>query len=767
MAFEYTRTSTLAAPSAPTLRVEVDTTAGDAYKSLANLITTAGKTRTEALVAEAKAVGESNYTMVVQNMNAVSRLASIRQKEAGTNIEQQAKIAQSANDDLDTLFAMLDADNRKDLVKFYEGEKNTIQKTFNKAFGDYNVGVFDTNFNAMIPAMMGMDAESLKNILNREYQKGAAVGRTREEIGNSFIEGTSNYAISQMLDPNNNMLQDRDYSWVRVEEQRLRTALEADPNLKNKDKFIAAQKAVNDQRKNLNSLVIGDIKDAIDAESPELFTAAMLIAQEEGVLISDELSVQIIKFEEALLNSERTRRLAAQEMMSKNGGRVVLSGVTDKKLNTLLTTAVNESLTKALVTGEYDAGTEWLKYHAYNNPTQYKEKWSTAFTLATGNIYSILSKSPQDMTEQDVSTLAGYQAKLRMLQGVSFDKMTDEQRLDTQIIDALVSGVFPNTSEAIRIRQSREKVPLINKQEKYVEKLVANVPEDSFADAQRQYSVLRAMGMPDTSAYEIALKNNSFDSIGDNRGEFSGALVNKLAEHDVTGDVADYFESYLIDPEALGLSEKAIEGINTVISGEDVKYQLYQGSLLITNAAGGKVVIPMTEQNWVDFGKGLNKKSNVEYKKSAWNVGTDNAASAFSDTLGDFLESQRRASVAIGGVGDKFVVSPIVTLADWVKDGVNIVDRWLGGASNDDIKAEITKAHNNIKDRLKSYDTSKVDQKRLDEALQNTLDRISISTTSEEAVEILNGYLTEAGFALSQGATGEIIVEDIKIEGAK
>lgn len=639
MAFEYTRSKAGISSSAPSLRVAVDTTAGDAFASLQKMMTTGVKSYTSSLEAEAKSVETSNYNSAVQLIDTVSAVAERKQTAIGSaNMDQQAEVSQIALEDMDYVFQSLDTESQKDLVKYYQTRRTKVIDKLTEYENEYRKQDYENTVGhnaSVIIEMSDVDPTLAAKGYRANVDYGVTYGRlSPEDSSKTLFNSTFNRYFSSF--DMKEAVRVGDVQTLNRGRNMLAIAIAADPRLENKDYFLTQKNKLDTMESEMRNRYATDLTALKEGEQWDAWDAKYEAGRSSGLIDETAGKIAIGKRNKAMLSSETYKKNYAEGLITKHGLGIPTSAIPDKKTRTLVDNMVSEQLTIQFATGKYNVAD--LKATAANNFEVYKKAYRPAMSRELGSLRTALTmvtKTPEEDEAKKKAVALAHQ-KVQQMEGLGFDSaMTKEHKIKLQAMEAIMSGHIQNASkffEAMDELGGMKEIPIIAPtSDDYVKEFKKELALDDYVEAQRHYSVLIAGGLDRDAAQTIVSNVYDYEGIEGNVGEFSGSLRDKLSESGFTGDSQQYFDTLLTDPDVINLSPDSVATINSIKEGTNPRYSYDQGSLVMQNDEGARITIPLKKQEWEDFGTAASEKYVAENPREGLLLSIDNIGSDIAD----------------------------------------------------------------------------------------------------------------------------------------
>lgn len=643
MAFEYTRSKAGISTSAPSLRVAVDTTAGDAFKSLQKMMTTGVKSYTDTLEAEAKTVETSNYNSAVQLIDTVSAVAERKQTTIGSsNMDQQAEVSQIALEDMDYVFQSLDTESQKDLVKYYQTRRTKVLDKLTEYENEYRGRDYENTVGhnaSVIIEMSDVDPTLAAKGYRANVDYGITYGRlSPEDASKTLFNSTFNRFFSSF--DMKEAVRTGDVKTLNRGRNMIDIAMAADPRLENKDYFLTQKNKLDTMESEMRNRYSTDLNALKEGEQWDAWNTKFKAGRESGLIDETAGKIALGKRNKAMLSSTTYKKNEALGLVAKHGLGIPTSAIPDKDKRTLVDNIVSEQLTMQFATGKYNISE--LQQTANNNFEVYKKAYRPAMSRELGSLRTALSmstKTPEEESAKREAVAIAHQ-KVQQMEGLGFDSaMTKEHKIKLQAMEAIMAGHIQNAPkffEAMDELGGMKEIPMIAPtSDDYVKAFKKELPLDDYVEAQRHYSVLIAGGMDRDAAQEIVNNVYDYEGIDGNKAEFSGSLREKMTDSGFTSDNQQYFESLLTDPDVITLSPDTVAIINSIQEGTNPRFSYDQGSLIMQNDEGGYMNIPLNEQQWQAFGEAASEKYVADNPRTGLLRTIDDVGSAVADHIYD------------------------------------------------------------------------------------------------------------------------------------
>jgi hypothetical protein len=680
MAFEYTRSKAGFGGTAPSLRVAVDTTAGDAFTSLQKMMTTLGTSYTDNLKAEAKSLETSNYNSAVQLIDTVSAVAERKQTAIGSsNMDEQGKIAQVAIEDMDYVFSNLDVDSQKDLVKYYQTRRTKVIDQLTKYENEFRERDYENTVGhnaSLLIELSDIDPNATARAYKANVDYGVTYGRlSPEDSSKKLFNSTFNRFFSSF--DMKEAVRTGDVATLNRGRQMIEVAKAADPRLENKDYYLTQKNKLDTMESEMRNRFSTDLTALKEGEQWDAWQAKYDQGRQSGLIDETAGKIAIGKRNKAMLSSKTYKQNQANALILKHGLGIPTSAIADKDQQKLVNNMVTEQLVTQFATGRYDI-TE-LQAVANNNFDTYKKAYRPAMSRDLGALRTALSmttKTPEeDEAKQRAVSLAYNKAK--QMQGLGFDSaMTKEHKIKMQAMEAVMAGHIQNAPkffDAMDELGGMKEIPMIAPtSDDYVKAFKKELPIDDYVEAQRHYSVLIAGGMDREAAQEIVANVYDYEGVDGNKAEFSGSLREKMSDSGFTADNQQYFETLLTDPDTFGFSPDTVAIINSIQEGTNTRFSYDQGSLVMQNDEGGYLNIPLTEQQWQSFSEAASEKYVADNPRTGVLQTIDDVGGAVADHV---YEKATQAGLFydvlknVTGLDQvKIEESPLIELGNTLKD---------------------------------------------------------------------------------------------------
>ena len=613
--FGYTTTQQIVDPSSPTIQVQANLQASNAFKSLGNLMDTAlqaktqqvqntrmiqnevdqlknriaTKERSEAALAkeEAKAQEDIQYTEFNENVTAMNADYINAFEAAGEDINAQYEAAAQFSLELKSTYDRLPEGLKARVSKDVQSRLQTVDEKIAKATQKSKLAEFDRVLYTNMPSVMTMDFESQKKYYKQLQDKANSIGLPLADVGEKFIKAQKALLMSDIAKAEPEIIRDYDVTSIDNALAVIDNLAELDKRGNNANIIESAREELNGIRKQISDNAVSALKQFAQDGDRDNFDVQFAIVQDIDMVDTPEL----INLQQDFVNTYFSEKNVAERNVAaiiKRGGTQSSYGMPTKEKN-LYNSWITEQLESQIATGNIDR--EFFRQHANNNPKVFAEAYKSGFTIGIGEVRNLAQKLSATKDEQAQTQIRGeiFQKlrQLNKLKNYGYGVTASDELLQATVMETLVtSGAIANIPEALDNLNDLRGIELISKSDKNVRELRDEVP-DSFDEAHELYSALIKMKVPAGEALKAVTQRFSFNSMDGMEAEISGAVLERLQSAGIGPDTLENFEPYLVDllredyPEVADELQNVLNGTNpkAVIDGNDIKYYNEEGSV--------------------------------------------------------------------------------------------------------------------------------------------------------------------------------------------
>lgn len=638
--FGYTPTQQLVDPSSPTIQVQANLQAADAFKSLSSLMDTALQAKTQQVqntrmiqneVDQLKARIASKERAEVAAQKAAKAQAKEEAKlqedrdfvafneaftamdgdyenayaAAGSDIDKQYEATAAYQLELKSRYANLSEGMQTRVSNAVQGKLRTIQERIAKATQESNVASFYENIHTNMPLVMQMTDEQETAYYNDLQLQAKTLGIPLKEMGEKYVKAQKALLMSNVAKYEQAIIQNYDTTSI---DQALAVVDRLDKiDGRNSEVIESAREELMGIRKQISDNAVSALKQFAQDGDRDNFDVQFAIVQDIDMVDTPEL----INLQQDFVNTYFSEKNVAERNVAaiiKRGGTQSSYGMPTKEKN-LYNSWITEQLESQIATGNIDR--EFFRQHANNNPKVFAEAYKSGFTIGIGEVRNLAQKLSATKDEQAQTQIRGeiFQKlrQLNTLKNYGYGVTASDELLQATVMETLVtSGAIANIPEALDNLNDLRGIELISKSDKNVRELRDEVP-DSFDEAHELYSALIKMKVPAGEALKAVTQRFSFNSVDGMEAEISGAVMERLQSAGIGPDTLENFEPYLVDllredyPEVADELQNVLNGTNpkAVIDGNDIKYYNEEGSVRripLTGKALKDAVDSMTER---------------------------------------------------------------------------------------------------------------------------------------------------------------------------
>lgn len=643
--FGYTPTQQIVDPSSPTIQVQANMQAANAFKSLGNLMDTAMQAKTSEVKRErmiqnevdqlknrmaaqqraqaslekeqAKQLEDRDFVQFNSDFTAMDGDYETAYASAGDNIEKQYEATAAYQLELKARYGNLSEGMQTRVSNAVNSKLRTIQERIAKATQASGVANFYERLHTTMPLVMQMSPEQEEAHYLGLQTDAKQLGIPLKEVGEKYVAAQKSLLMSHVAKFEQDIIQNYDTTSI---DQALAVVDRLDTiDGRNADVIKSARDELNGIRKQVSDNAVSALKQFAQDGDRTNFDVQFAIVQDIGMVDTPEL----INLQQDFLNTYFSDKNVAQrnvDAIIKQGGMVSSYRLPTKERN-LYNSWIQGQLESQIATGNIDR--EFFRQHANKNPKIFAEAFKSGFTIGVGEIRGLAQKLGSAKTDEAQTQLRGeiFQKlrELNTLKNYGYGVDASTELLQATVMETLVtSGAIENIPEALDNINDLRGVELISELDKNVKALRDEVP-DSYDEARELYSALIKMKVPADKAKTTVLQRYSMNSMDGMQAEISGAVLERLQSAGIGPDTLENFEPYLVDmlkadyPEMAKELQHVLNGTNpqAVIDGNDIKYFNEEGSVRripLTGQALKSAVDGMTqryiEENQTDgFGR--------------------------------------------------------------------------------------------------------------------------------------------------------------------
>jgi hypothetical protein len=678
--FEYKSPTAMVSPTTPTINVRVNDVAGEAFKSLQNMLSTTAKSYADQLKTD---ISTTEKALYVEGVNVINHLSSQYETDSfniGLDSVKQGLLAGTALNEIDTVFGSLDPESQRDMVNFYNERRRSVYNNYEKYAKQAGKEEFKSGLSSTVPAFLAEPLEKRAELYNKNLAIALSRGISADDYAKQVVDNTSNYLFAGI--DVEAVINNRDYSKINTMRIAIEDLLVIDSKNANKDYYKSAVDKITTLKNSVDSAVKSNIETSIQTGNQEEFVRLVEFGAQNGAFGAEDLAAYKAKFLDQATNENKAAERFAAKLFEETKGTVNISSRSNPKVRKHLKAMLDTRLREEMYGGNMDRN--FLRINASQNPEEFKSVYNDVHSDAIGNIIQIAEVVPKTEAEQQdqIQRLKSGIENLRVVQNNSFGHSTVDQLLRGEVVAVLVnSGQIKNIPEAIRIMRSQGEIKEISTENKYVKKFKEDLSVDTYSSARKHFSVLVAAGVDEETAYSLVKEQYNYQSVDDNDFEFSGAAVEFLQSKGITGEAMEKFQTILLDPQYDMLSEEARASLQAVISGTNPTIQVVNNALFFKNAEGSTFPLPLNPKSWEILAKEINTKYQDDEQMTGVGVMVDDAASAISKTASESWDKVK-SYLAVPTEFSKLTAESLLgqggylmeTFTSWINRGNEFVD---------------------------------------------------------------------------------------------
>jgi len=703
--FSYASSEAMVNPSSPTIQVQANMQAANAFDSIGKMISTAGQFRAQQIQQEtqfkaeqlrlAEEIRRRKEDLITTRDKALKERISAQKAEdklqedrdfVAVNTQltdmmgsyQNAK--SKAGDDPTLLYeaaVMYRSDLRNTLANSSEGLQARISNSFEgeirKASEDVfqlvqksDVASFWDNMHRSMPVILAMDPEVEKEEYKNLQAKASALGIPLTDLGEKYVAAQKSLLMSNIAENENEIIKNYDVTSIDHAIDKVKRLKDIDG--RNPDVIKSALDELNALRKKVSDNAVAVAKQFAQDGNLSEFDMQFAIVQEIGELNDGELINLQQDFFNTYYSEKNVNRRAADTFIDQTGGTGPTNALPTAVKN-LVENEMRQQIGAMILTGKLNP--EYMRQVAYNNPDLYKSSFLDGYQVGIGQLKELANKfvaagkdeeAQQQIRGNIFNTLRG----LNRLRDHAYGAKSDPLLLQAVVAESLLtSSAIANIPEALEKMNDMTEIKMQPKASKEVRNLEEELP-DSFDEAYREYSALVELTKNKELAYKTVYQKYTMTSVDGNDAEMSGAVLSFLYDSGISEDELEKWEEYLpAYLESKGNRGKSLENFNNVMKGSNPRVVMDGNDMKYMNDEGSVVRLPFSRSEMKDVIKFVNKRFEEENVPDAWDKiwgeVTDRAAEIFyanGDTAYKALKvpalAVANAGVSVISIGDTF-----------------------------------------------------------------------------------------------------------------
>lgn len=643
--FGYQRTQAITQPQAQKLTVQANQSAAEAFKGLSSIVEGYQKIETAKIQAEAQSTSaqmqhmrmvnadiekmiklkeDEIHTAYVDEINEDYRIYTEKKNEAGLDIKKQTELFQAFSDKLSGSY-----DSLPDSVKRVTQDKtNSYLTTTHGDFLNIQNAIRKQEYEASVSTHMSTalatgDIPTVLNTIKQLQASGKNVNMTPDQVLESVTDYMNVYTDATM---DAKALANGDTSGIEFRQNLLDSIYALDKKSTGKKYTLAMQARTNQMIDQAVSYHTGLKDEAIANGSYGQFTESSDALERLGIMDTRERVQEELKF--SRINAKTPTELIkaeAQAGFARNGNFVNISAqpVAAQAEYTKLTR--DHVRTQLLDLSKADPVN--LRRNATQNPTQYGQEFDAIVSDLTKEIRSAFNI--EDPAER-AAAIQGSVQHLVMLETQSYNTLSDESRLAITQARMIADGRIDINNRDARLTANASDLTLKPTDSKYVEELQLTLNAKDFAEARREYSVMRHWGVSEDDALkqvqdDYAIQETKSPLYGD--VSYTPKLLREAAKLGLDGKQLGYIPDVLTDV-TLGIvnNEAKLYRLEDITQGDNLTLRFEENSLVVASEAGTELIAlnpanaDKLKQEVLDRYRNDNEEAMIEHKAATGNA---------------------------------------------------------------------------------------------------------------------------------------------------
>lgn len=591
-------------------------------------------------------------TDFVNELNAAQRQAQEARAKAGLNLGNQQEIATSTSTLAEELYSKLPETVQKNVASFYNGVLNDTQTQFVQVQQTVRKNNFVEGITTTMPAYFSMAPEEQSAWYNNKLSLAASFGLSNDQVSELILGSISNFGFSTL--DKEDLINNHNFGPIKQQEAMLESLLANDKKLAGKSYFVQAQDRLYETKNLVDTAVRQDLSSAVQNKDQQTVSILLEHGLNEGSF-GDEYARQVaIDFASVKLSEKEINTNFANDLFNRRGGMFSIdkSFLGNPAARNIAQSLVEEDLRSRMVKGEWD--TEYMSYHAAENPESYKKIIGMAFTSDVNTLIRTLDYQPKDPDEraQQSMELRDSVVNLNKIVQHGYGQLSDDQLLQLSVAEELIlNNNLPNANTALRNLRNQGEIKLLPKQEKNVASIYEDLPFDQRAKAHRQYSVLVNSGVDPDQALTLVEGNNKYRAVGGMKSQMSPTSIQVFKDNAIGEASLKFLEEALLSTDEnslLASDPKLRDNIASLLEGTSPTITMVGGIMRIQNEEGDSIPLVMGDAQMTSLKQTLDGIANPRLKPVGVEAMVSDLSTAVSkDAYSAFNHIQNIGSGAI------------------------------------------------------------------------------------------------------------------------
>jgi len=609
--FGFAAPQSVVQPTTPNIQVTPNQQGSKAFASLAKL-GGAVATRVQEQTKEQERIAQ-NAEYVATNNTAIAMYSQNKQAviDAGNDLDKLEVLHNDYVSGIHNVKASISPENQAKMARIFSGLETGEVNTYTKQRNDIQVTNFEDNLQSVATTFMAHagDPKIQLQIMEDQREEALGLGITRKEFGTDLSDAImNNYKASADIE---GAINNHDYSQIKALDATINMMERLDP--KNTESLADARSFYTSTKNQVDAGVRSSALMSIAEQDGSKFANLMQLGMDEGVYSPEDVNLLKQRYTRNQLSGTRRSKELAQQAIDNNPKGLDLSTITDSTQNAFVKADIEKKAVAAYF-NETPTSYAWLENMAKLNPKVMQAKFQEAFSQQIAEMTAIAASKAITPEERGQRTQALGMAteKLNTLKTKQFGLQVSAESANKEaLIKAVtVSGdvdKLPAYLEAIR--EGGYDITPISISNSSVADMKESMTVRDFNEARKMVSALVAAGQPLEEAVEAIRGTYEYNDIDDEAdAQVSNAVATSLDGAGVAAVNYKYLLPVLQDPNTfVGEGKEVIDAkIARVMEGTEVKVDIRNGSMFLSNAEGTTEQLVMPKAQLELLGKDMN-----------------------------------------------------------------------------------------------------------------------------------------------------------------
>ena len=573
----------------------------------------------ERKAAEAKALAARSLDQsqgFILRANELSQEAQRRRLEAGDNIDALGEVTAWHESELNAAYEALIPEAQDRVFNSWAGTVNDIRTSYNTALDAAAGREFDTAISMYAPMMGNLNANTEAWVTNYRMlaERGAIANEDPNAVDAAIVNNVNTYMMAA-ADFRGKSAEEM-YSYIKQFEDIRDAFIAESPFMEGKQYLLDWNTSIGQLQQAADSIIAGNVQDAIDTLNRPSFEQNMAIGIENGAIRPEQAAAYQLDFatSQVKFDTDPTNVVAAD--IRETGGMASAAQLGYPAGSTLYNEGVKQNVAiltedyKSVVAGSYTSESYMRLMEHFRGQTEEGRKvFNQAFDLATSEVQALLSPSsmPSDLNSEEGQAWLGRvqaaHANLNTLYGMGTNLVTEEQAKDYALSDVLLRAKdFVNLREfRQRLAENGNQITPLNSTSNLGKWVIENVPDDDLASALSFAAGLQVAGrQPDDRIKEIIEQSYTMADVGGDLEWTRGARGSLESMGIMTPDTQKFAEGLILDPDSNLLPQQDKDAVQRVLLGDNARFITVNGVLTL-RSSNGDVGFSWTPEQQKDF----------------------------------------------------------------------------------------------------------------------------------------------------------------------